>query len=91
MEFNTTQLATALAPGSFAQLLENCNLFHSDAVSIRRPKNCTSSWNLSWELRAIFEGHFRAPLSADTLVSGAACEPHVNNFSGAFLFTMDGP
>lgn len=45
----------------------------------------------SWEVRGIFEGHFRSPTSEDALVTGFGCEPHVHGFSGAFLFTKEGP
>jgi len=38
---------------------------------------------------AIFVGHFRHRVSAEALVTGEGCEPHVNNFGGAFLFTRD--
>jgi len=44
----------------------------------------------SWDLRTITFGHFLGSGSVDALVFGTGCEPHVNGFNGAYLFTLEG-
>jgi len=45
--------------------------------------------NEQWQIIAITFGHFLSPSSDDALISGRGCEPHVENYSGSFLFSRN--
>src|SRR5579863_1230628 len=43
----------------------------------------------TWDVRAIFLGHFLSPYSEDALIGGLGCASHADSFGGSFLFTKD--
>jgi hypothetical protein len=82
--------AAKVPPAQVQGFLEMICPGHASATGcLVCPEETPFSGSPSWDLQTITFGHFLRPTSEDALVFGTGCEPHVNGFSGAYLFTKE--